>query len=1086
MARLRRILRLLLPCLLLVANGWAQSSADEDVLLRTLQQQVDSLYHSFDKAVDPVYFLSVRVENCDDRHWLSAMGSDMGSTQERYARMSVLIRVGNGDLDNYSPLGDGFDEAYLESKVYDIPLDGNALAVSQVLSRATAEAYQQARVRYHQVLAARHDVSRLQTPQGDYVLEPSVAYYEPSLSPAIQDATIQQTLATATSALVRHEAYDCSADLHYQYVRHYLVTSEGTAIVQNSVRTSLNIVLTGLANDGTLLTLPKQYEMRLPEELPAGEELARDVQAQEKVLEQMRRSQVPTAAYCPVLFEDAAVATFWQYAFVPYLSQQTPPLQTQLAPVDWQAVSDPTISIYNNSTLLATYRYDDEGKEAERIRLMENGRLVAVPNASSNSRYFRLSNGHGRSLLDRCPSSVPANLIISCQKGLSEEGLYAKFKQTIAEQGVDFGYRVAFAVVDENSHSIRSVVAWKVYADNRPDEPVHGLELQGTPRQLLSQIGAGGTMARCVALSHNGVDYHCCAPDLLISQMEARPYPLEKGTPPKAILTFNPEKSTNDEDCAEVFFEAMHDDIQQALTTFAGKGATDVYYVNHLITDARHCSVESTMGSTVSSATRPVREVTTKVLVGDEHFNNDHMEGDVPVSTGLPLNNDYNHIRRLLRTQTDAAYQTAVRQYAEKEQVLLLLSDSARALLPSAQEHVQTKNLAFQSMYAQLEPNRLENLANAISSSFEGKTFLTGSRVSIDGFQGTAYFCGSNGVRYQQPVNVLRIRLEAEAQAADGTCLRDARERLYHDLSEIQDIASLQALAAEMAEDLRVWKSAPLVADDYKGPVLLEGEAVSEMALFALVEARPSLMATQALVPSLAQGNTRVSRAASLEHQIDNVLFSRAMDLEAHDSREYYEGVNLVGYSYLDADGVPTEERVEIVRRGELISLMGGNAFTTYGNNIRGHRRFALRGGHLQVASGPGVLEMSCHNTLSDKQLYKTLRKQARAAGMRYAYIVHKTIKEDGVCKPLYVSKMDVSTGKTTPVRLAKPLSFQLYDFIQLEAASKETSPVNRMVSPSFMGICDDSDSRLEGVPCSIILPHKILFQNINSLKYND
>ena len=137
MARLRRILWLLLPCLLLVANGWAQSSADEDVLLRTLQQQVDSLYHSFDKAVDPVYLLSVRVEKVDDYHFLSAMGDDMGGSWERYARMSVQIRVGSGEIDNYYPLGDASDDACLQGKVYDIPLDGNAAAVAQVLSQAT-------------------------------------------------------------------------------------------------------------------------------------------------------------------------------------------------------------------------------------------------------------------------------------------------------------------------------------------------------------------------------------------------------------------------------------------------------------------------------------------------------------------------------------------------------------------------------------------------------------------------------------------------------------------------------------------------------------------------------------------------------------------------------------------------------------------------------------------------------------------------------------------------------------------------------------------------------------------------------------
>ncbi len=1088
MARLRRILRLLLPCLLLVANGWAQSSADEDVLLRTLQQQVDSLYHSFDKAVDPVYLLSVRVEKVDDYHFLSAMGDDMGGSWERYARMSVQIRVGNGEIDNYYPLGDASDDACLQGKVYDIPLDGNAAAVAQVLSQATQEAYQEARARYHRVLAALRDISRPQAKRGDFVLEPAVTYYEPPVAPLIREEALRQSLATCTRALVRAEAYECTADLHFQNVRSYLVTSDGTSIAQNNPLTLLTVTLTATADDGTPLALPKRYERTLPEELPLGEELARDVQAQEKLLEQMRRARVASAAVCPVLFEEQAATVYWQYAFVPLLLQQNPPLETQLTPDGWQVVSNPAINTFQNAVFPAAYRYDDEGQEAERVQLLENGRLVAVPDALASSRYLRLSNGHGRALLGCHPMPAPGNLIITCHDALSADALRTRLKQAIARQGAEFGYRVSTAALDEQNHSVQALVAWKVYADNRPDEPVYGLKLSGSPRVLLSQMEAGGGMLTCAGLECEGVSYQCCTPGLLIGTMEALAVAPAKRTPIKPALTFNTEKGEDDEDEAEVFFEAMNDDIRQVLAT-DGKGYDEAYYVSHLITDAQQCQVESSMGSTVAMSVRPVRDVSTCVLVGDEQFNNDNVEGEglemQPVS--LPLNNNYNHIRRVLRTQTDEAYKTAVRQFAEKEQVLQLLNDSVRRLLQPNSRSMQTKNITLHSMYNTMEPNRLENLANAISSAFEKQTFLTGSRVVVDGFQGSVYFCASDGVRYEQPVNLLRIRLEAQAQAADGTCLRDVRERLYRNLGDLDDIASLQALAAQMAEELHTWMEAPVWNGDYNGPVLLEGEAVTEMAAYTLVENSPNLLAPQPTIRlNPIDNHPHLVRATSLASRIDRQVFSRAMDLDALDSREAYSGTPLVGSSVIDADGAPVEERVEIVRRGELISLLGGRASVTNGNNARGHRRFALREGRLAVASGPGVLELTCHSTLPDKQLYKMLRKRARASGMRYALIIHKTIQEDGGCKPLYVSKIDVSSGKITPVRLADPFSFNLFDFVQMEASSKGKEVSNRMVSPYAGEGNGDVLFSKEEVPCSFILPEKILFRNINTLKHNN
>ena len=1089
MARPRPILRLLLPCLLLVANGWAQSTADEDVLLRTLQKQVDSLYHSFDKAVDPVYLLSVRVEKVDDYHFLSAMGSDMGGTQERHARMSVQIRVGSGEIDNYYPLGDGSDDACLQGKVYDIPLDGNAAAVAQVLSQATAEAYREARARYHRVLAALRDISRPQAKRGDFALEPAVTYYEPPAAPLIREEALRQLLATCTRAVVRAEDYDCAADLHFQYVRQYLVTSGGTCIVQNKLQTSLDVTLTATANDGTPLVLPKRYDVAVPEELPLAEELARDVQAQEVLLDQMRRARPASPALCPVLFEEQAAAVYWQYAFVPLVLQQNPPLESSLTPAGWQVFSDPTKRIFNETVLPAAYRFDDEGQEGERVQLLADGRLIGVPNALSSSRFLRLSNGHGRSRLGRQPTPAPANLIFSCQNAVTSETLRDRLKQSIVHQGSDFGYRLTTALLDETNHSIRSLVAWKVYADNRPDEPVYGLELTGSPLYLLSQIEVGGGATYCASVEQEGVSYNCCSPGLLLWSMEARAVDPGRQILPKTALAFNPEKDVDNDDVAEVFFEAMNDNIQQALTPSEGKGLEDAYYVSHLITDAKRCRVESSMGSTVALSVQPVRDVSTCVLLGDEQFNNDNVEGEglemTPVA--LPLNNNYNHIRRVLRSQTDGAYRTAVRQFAEKEQACLLMGDSARAVLSSKRNRVQTKNITLHSMYNTMEPSRLENLANAISSAFEKHTSLTGSRVVVDAFQGSVYFCASDGVRYEQPVNLLRVRMEAQAQAADGTCLRDVRERLFHDVSEVEDIATLQALATQMADDLHIWAEAPVWNGDYNGPVMLEGEAVAEMAAYTLVEAQPNLLAPQpAIRLSPSDDHPHLVRASSLASRIDQQVFSRAMDLDALDSREAYNGTPLVGRSVIDADGVPVEDRVEIVRRGELISLLGGRASATNGNNAHGHRRFALHDGHLAVTSGPGVLELVCHNTLSDKQLYNMLRKRARAAGMRYAFIVHKTIEENGVCKPLYVSKIEVSTGKVTPVRLSPSFSFSLSDFGQMEAASKGKVVGNRMVSPYACEGNGGACVSKEEVPCSFILPGKILFLKINSLKHNN
>lgn len=72
------------------------------------------------------------------------------------------------------------------------------------------------------------------------------------------------------------------------------------------------------------------------------------------------------------------------------------------------------------------------------------------------------------------------------------------------------------------------------------------------------------------------------------------------------------------------------------------------------------------------------------------------------------------------------------------------------------------------------------------------------------------------------------------------------------------------------------------------------------------------------------------------------------------------------------------------------------------------------------------------------------------------------------------------------PVRLADPFSFNLFDFVQMEASAKEKRVSNRMVSPYAGEGNGDVRFSKEEVPCSFILPEKILFRNINTLKHNN
>ncbi len=1102
MTLLRRILLLFLPCLFFITNGTAQSTTTErdQAFLHMLQKQVDSLYHTFDKAADPVRLITVRVEHRNESRWSAAMGVITDQLEDERKQLSVTMRVGTEWVDNFSPIDNLQPDEAHSIKVYDIPLDGNEKAVRQVLAMAVREAYQEGRARYHRALAAHQ--SHQVPPQGDFTIEPSVAYFEPPLNIELHTDVIRQSLSTCTGALEHPDSALCSAELQFLLDRKYLVNSEGSAIAEDNSRTTLTVSLSSTATDNTPLTLHKNYYCTTPYELPLAEDLSRDVQNMESSIMQIRHSQQGAASVCPVLFEDEAAPVFWQYAFTPLLLNPNAPVNSVVTPAHWQVISAPAETSYNNHKLFGSYFYDDEGKEGERLLLVDDGRLITVPYAANSSRQFHHSNGHGRAALDRTPMPVPSNLFITTSTPLPQQALRQQFKHFLATQGSEFGYRVTSATMGDGTISPEQV--WIVYADNRPDEMVHGIELHGTPRMLLTQLGGSGDKGACTAFLENGVPYHCCAPATWVKMMEVEVKPVtanETITVSKTASETIATDATGSETEASPLLWAMKDDMRHALSTFKNKEIPDPYYMRHLVTDAQvHC-VTSSLGSTVSTRSYPIKEVETKMLVGTDRLNNDNVSAsDEDIRSPLSIYNDYWYLRQVLGKQSKAAYRQAARQYAEKDQQLRLLPDSVRLALPPDRVAGTASQANIESLLEPTDLSKLVNFANETSSLFDRYDFLTRSGVELYDIQGKVSFAASDGTLYHQPINLLHIRIFAETMAADGTTLRDHSDILLPHLDKENLINSSgnpsswkTDIVGTMAHRLKELRTAPILNEDYDGPVLLVGEAAADLFAYACAEAQPNLIATRPQVVLHSDDNkTILSQPATLDSQIDQLVVSKLMDVDEYNTESvYHQKVQhgesnssyeietpLAGSFSMDAEGVSSEPRWEIIRRGELITLLSTQVPTKGMRKSNGHARLALRDGHVTIEPGPGVLEMTCHRTLGKDQLMKLLRKQARATGQRHAYIILKTITENGVCQPFHVLRLDANTGKTTPVRIDQPINFNLWGYKHLEASSQNKNAYNRMVG-------SQSDTTLDGIPCSFIVPDIILLSKFKLLNIN-
>lgn len=1078
----RHLLLFCLLCIVVAPVSQAQSVASEDGLLNILQQQVDSISHSFPKGEDNVYFLSYRVEKSEQLDMAAAMGSMTVESHTQKSLLTIQIRVGNPKVDNYSVLADGSDEACLYTKTISLPIDDHPELVRKILVRETSAAYREARIRYRQAMVETSDIQKRKRETGDYVHTLPMVYFEPSLTPEeFPVEFLKNKLKACSGAISPHTSLFCKSTLQVSKVRRYFVSSEGASLVENDIHTCLQIKLLGQAKDGAVLPFTKQYDRQLPDELPADEDLVRDVQKMEQVFQPVLNSKSGDAEMCPVVFAESASGVFWQSALVPYLIDYDGSFDKAVLPSDMNIESDPLRTMFGDCRLAGSYQYDDEGTPAERIKLVEAGRLLTSLYSCSDSRDFHFSNGHGRALPGIQPGAAPSNLFVSTTAPHSDEELRALLKKETLLHRCDFGYWVSAAELD-SGNVIRPQLVWKIYADGRPDELVHGIEFATTPRMALSQVLAAGNLTYCQKGNYKGISYHCCSVPVLVGQVESR----KSQTPQLSslICTFDYDggKEEQTESFSEVVLKAMDDEMEAAMDQLKTQNTQTPYYIGYLATDAQVFHVQSSNGVLVTSSESPVRNVETQVLVGGNILNSGRLHGNY--GTDFPLDNNYNNIRRCLNNATDKAYKQAVRQMAEKVQALQLLGDSVTMSLPFERTSAWVTNVDIDNPYGNLDFDQLKILANELSLLFSKYSYIINSFVNIDAFRGETYFKASDGVQYAQPLSLIRIEFFGEAVASDGSVLPNRTELFFRDTREIAETSELYHYVSDLAMQLKAMAGASVVTDDfYTGPVLFADEAAVEAFAQAFIENEPNIVASAVLLKIKSGGGGAKSPSSSLESMIDKQIVNRTIDVDAVNTKPIFESTPLIGSFYIDADGVKAEDKFEIIRNGELVRVLTSRMTTGHQEFSNGHLRLALRDNCITAEPGPGVLELSCHQQMNEPQLLKMLCKQARAQGLQYAFVIRKILEIDDQ-HLIFAQRVNTVSGKSENVCFSCANGLDIFDFQYLTASSKTKKAYNRLIRQDCNKGKNCNES-LSGVPSSFIVPEMLYFEKVNLLNVN-
>lgn len=1062
-------LDLLLVLIPAVSQAQTVSCLADDPMIGAMREELHYNMEQLKSKPVPAYFLSLRMND----NYSAQVSSNFGVSITGEGRSRIItpqIRVGSPEMDNFK-----FENQTRSRNSYgnmsgvNVPYTDNAImAVRQGIWSETMKRYDVAVTNYNNALSQMKTNADNEDKAPCFSAAPVEEYYEPELPASAYsfDRRMWEEKLDRVSAVFKECKYleQGIASLTYSVERIYVVTSDGSAVVQN--RVSARLMLNGVirAADGMSCPLYKDWFSYSLDNFPDEETLVAEVRDLIERLMALRDAPIADPYAGPALMAGGASGVFFHEIFGHRLEAHRMKsggqtfkklVDSMVLPASFNVYDDPTAVSYAGTDLYGSYKYDDEGVLAQRVHCVEDGVLKNFLVDRTPIDGFPRSNGHGRASDGYDPVSRQSNLIIETESPYTEEQLRQMLIDAVKADGKEYGYYFRTATSgltytgeggSINSFGVDPVEVYRVFTDGRPDELVRGVTLIGTPLAMFSGIVAGGATptvftGECGAES-GWVPVTAISPTIFISKVETQRS--ETGYQLPQVLDKPDCMNITGED-GEIIFRAMNDEMQRTMNSLQVEGQALPHYADFRINSTRMLRMNATLGGLLDSHYVP-QELTGSVgiLIGDSMCVSDIQ--DIQIQMGHRA--EYDCIRRSLWYIDDIVYKNAIRNYSQKTGLLLTNpKPENEAGIPeiismSGGEYIQP---AVQN--TEIDREKMEDLAKRLSAVYLDYPKLYNTNIYIGIEYTDVYRLNSENLKVRVPYINMTLQTKASVRSAEGSELSE-----YYDMAfdcTDYDAAQLESELREFAETMLLKGSAETVNDFYIGPILLEKQAVS--------------YSFNSIVNEFGSAKTTWD-INSIRYNIQNttlnggvLLGKRFLDtklgIHLYSDMESYGGIKLGGSYEVDFDGVRPEHDFVLVEKGMLKRLMSGRYPGVGSERPTGHSMVSA------YSVKPDVRMSIMHVTYDGKakpmsKMKAQLISEAKKAGLDHTYCL-RNIRYN--CYLL--TRIDVKTGKETVINVNTP-KFGRRELMHVISASKEediqnypypTSGLPTMIAPEGM-----------------------------------
>lgn len=1011
---------LIIGLYLFSATNLCAQAYSGDKLVNILRNEAQFYLDKLKDREEPAYFISFRV--VDEKQTFLSSEFGLSSSRTLHKRsLTPHVRVGNRQTDNYSK-----DYVFYNfSHSFDLPLDSdNEYAIKEAIWTGMKKQYKEGKEAYQKYMTSRKtNKSDLDTIPS-FAQAPTEIYYEKPYSEketAIDEIYFKKYLNDVSRIFKEYEELTTgNAALDYRIVRTTIVNTEGTVVAQNRKSFVVTMQATAKADDGTDCTLNESFFAYSADKLPNKAEM--EEKARDLANRVMALSKAPVAdAYAgPAILSGKAAAVLFHEVLghrleatrSEFINNNLAGFQDkQMTSSSIQLYMDPTLKTYKGRDLDGFYLYDDEGVKAQRVQCIENGCLKQYLTSRTPAGEFNTSNGHARAEAGKNPSPRQSNLIVETTEPYSEAELRGMLIAELKRQGKEYGYffrnvnggftnRGSFR--NTNLFNVNPTEVYKVFADGRKDQLVRGVTLIGTPLTVFTNIKAAGGESQvfsgyCGSVSGK-VPVSGTSPYIYVSLIETQGKKEFNNTKNDIISSpkdEQPASAVTDGQLSDVIFSAMEDEMKHVYKELSEKQKTEPLLIDYVLCHSRYSQAVASAGACTGITNYgTANRVMADVILGDSMITS-KIEIDNRQPTYIHHEMDYASIRKALRKESIKAYTSAVENLDNKKNKL---NDSPK---PEKEISVQefrklppVEWIGRSAVNENTSIDTMKHLAERLSKVFLDYPELMNHKVYIRQRRFDHYRLTSEGQKIMIPESQLTIFADADIKTNNGLCI--TKEYRRH-VSRIEDLPSEKDIADELrqfAESIIKESKAKVVKDLYIGPVLYEGEAAAE------------IIADNAIFYAHSYSYPERDMYDKKYLYLDKKIFPKQLDVYQLGEDSIYNGVNLMGYNPVDANG-QKPMTLKFIEKGILKNMLSKRAPSVGSNLYTGNEWFNTVGVSILPKFSAGILHIKSDEAIKYSKLRKLLLKSAKDQGFEYAYIVR-----DSRTAPQELVRVNTKTGE--------------------------------------------------------------------------